>query len=569
MTAQAKEVRRRSSSSGHELLLFTSRLSWERVFSRPEESRDFERRILPSFIRRCRWFGGKAKPISRMTLQTVIPVKVGKTTHYLVFVEVRYVQRLPELYFLPIAYFPTEIIMEHVEYTAQSVVCRAEVHGKTGFILDSSYDKAFRDFLFLKMASGFRLKVPSGGLVEFHASQFSKLKHGKVESQVLKADSTNTTFIFNDRYFFKFYRRIDREINPELEIVRFLTEKTSFVNSPRYSGSVEYRDEAGHAVVLGLLQEKVENQGDSWSMTMEFVGRYYDRILGKARKEKPPPLINRPALSFAEIPGLLQKFIGPGFYERVVLLGRRTAEMHLAMASGAGNPDFAPEQFTDSYQKSLYTSLRKLVKDRFKLLRQSMSKLDDATKRFAERVLALEDSIIESFNEIYTVRINSLKTRIHGDYHLGQVLFTGKDFVIIDFEGEPGFSFYERRLKKSPYKDIAGMIRSFHYAAYGKILLNENYHEKEVRILEPWAEQWQHYVSRFYLGAYLERMGMGKELPCEDDILIRTYLIEKAVYELGYELNGRPSWTIVPLRGIDYQMRRYFKEKEGVKPSVN
>jgi maltose alpha-D-glucosyltransferase/alpha-amylase len=141
-------------------------------------------------------------------------------------------------------------------------------------------------------------------------------------------------------------------------------------------------------------------------------------------------------------------------------------------------------------------------------------------------------------------------------------LFTGKDFVIIDFEGEPGFSFSERRLKKNPLKDVAGMMRSIHYAAFGKILLNENYRDRDLEFLESWAEQWQHYVGRFYLGAYMERMGMSASLSYEDDVLIRTFLLEKAIYELGYELNGRPDWTIIPLRGIYYHMRRYQEEKE-------
>jgi maltose alpha-D-glucosyltransferase/alpha-amylase len=142
------------------------------------------------------------------------------------------------------------------------------------------------------------------------------------------------------------------------------------------------------------------------------------------------------------------------------------------------------------------------------------------------------------------------------------VLFTGKDFVIIDFEGEPGFSFSERRLKKNPLKDVAGMMRSFQYAAFGKILLNENYRDRDMEFLENWAEQWQHYVSRFYFGAYLERMGLGKELSDENEILIRTFLLEKAIYELGYELNGRPDWVIIPLRGILYHMNRYQQAKE-------
>jgi maltose alpha-D-glucosyltransferase/alpha-amylase len=190
-----------------------------------------------------------------------------------------------------------------------------------------------------------------------------------------------------------------------------------------------------------------------------------------------------------------------------------------------------------------------------------MHKLAPDVQAFAKKVLALEDRILKSFSEVHQTRINALKTRIHGDYHLGQVLFTGNDFVIIDFEGEPGLSFNERRLKKNPLKDVAGMMRSIHYAAFGKILLNENYRDRDLEFLEAWAEQWQHYVGRFYLGAYMEKMGMGTTLSAGDDILLRTFLLEKAIYELGYELNGRPDWTIIPLRGIYYLMKRYEEEK--------
>jgi len=297
-------------------------------------------------------------------------------------------------------------------------------------------------------------------------------------------------------------------------------------------------------------------------MTIDSVGRFYERVMAKAKKEKLPQLINRDAVKFEEAPELIQEFIGRGFYERVVRLGQRTAEMHLALQSDSTTSAFVPEYFTANYQRSLYSTLRKLLRDRFKMLEQAMPKLNAETQKLGRDVLEMEDLILECFSLIYKTRINAIKTRIHGDYHLGQVLFTGKDFVIIDFEGEPGFSFSERRLKKSPMKDVAGMMRSFHYAAFGKILLNENYREKDIEFLEQWAEQWQHYVSRFYLGAYLERMGMEKSLSSENEILIRTYLVEKAVYELGYELNGRPDWVNIPLRGIRYQIKRYLEAKE-------
>ncbi|MFO0505366.1 MAG: phosphotransferase, partial [Chryseotalea sp.] len=387
------------------------------------------------------------------------------------------------------------------------------------------------------------------------------VKNG-IDSKILKSDQSNTDIIYNDEYFFKFYRRIENEINPDLEVLRFLSESTSFANSPRYSGSVEFKDSSGKVMVFGLMQVKVENQGEAWGMAVDSVGRFFERIMTKAKNEKLPKLINKPAIKFDEAPEIIQEFIGRGFYERVVRLGQRTAEMHLALASDNQDTAFSPEPFTSNYQRALYASLRKLVRDRFNLLESSLHKLDDESRLLAKKVLAMENTILDCFKEIYEIRINANKTRIHGDYHLGQVLFTGKDFVIIDFEGEPGFSFSERRLKKNPFKDVAGMIRSFHYAAFGKILLNENYRDRDLEFLEVWAEQWQHYVGRFYLGAYMEKMGMGTELTEEYDTLIRTFLIEKAIYELGYELNGRPDWTIIPLRGIDYLINRYLGEKE-------
>lgn len=551
----------KENGSSNELFLYKADLSWERLFGNYNEMRVLERKVLQPFMKKCRWFGGKAKVISKMGIHKVIPVKVEGETHYLTIIQVDYVQRLPELYFLPMCFLSADNLFDKADFIPQSVICRAEIQEKSGFIMDSSYSKAFRDFLFASMDKKLRLKDDEGTL-EFNSSVYVKLDTEKIDSKILKAEQSNTSIIYNDQYFFKFYRKIEKEINPDLEIVRFLSENTSFRNAPKYAGSVEYRDNEGKTIVFGLLQEKVENQGDSWVMTLDSVGRFYERVMAKAKKEKLPKLINKDAIKFDEAPELIQEFIGKGFYERVVRLGQRTAEMHLALASDNTNPAFSPEYFTANYQRALYSSLRKLVNDRMKMLRQAVSKLDDATQIIAKEVLAMEDEILECFSEIYQTRINGIKTRIHGDYHLGQVLFTGKDFIIIDFEGEPGFSFSERRLKKNPLKDVAGMMRSFHYAAFGKILLNENYREKDLEFLEQWAEQWQHYVSRFYLGAYLERMGMEKSLSPENEILIRTYLIEKAVYELGYELNGRPDWVNIPLRGIRYQMRRYQLAKE-------
>jgi maltose alpha-D-glucosyltransferase/alpha-amylase len=543
-------------SSG-ELPVFESDISWERVFHDYDDVRDLERKILPLFMKKCRWFGGKAKTINKMGFHKVIPLKVDDIVHYLTIVEVHYIHGLPELYFLPMTFLHADRI---VEYTMQSVICRAEIQEISGFIIDSSYDKDFREYLFVSMDKEVQLKT-GGGELQFRSSLFSKIKMQKtVESKLLKADQSNTAIIYNDQYFLKFYRKIEGEINPDLEIIRFLSEHTNFRNSPKYAGSIEFNDENGANYVFGMMQEKVEHQGDAWVMTVDSVGRFYERVLTSTKKDEVLELVNEPTLKFEEAPELIQELIGRGFYERITRLGQRTAEMHLALASDQSNPAFAPEEFNANYQRSMYSALRKLVRDRFSLLESVMSKLPKDVQVLGKKVLALEEDILECFSEVFKGKINAIKTRIHGDYHLGQVLFTGKDFIIIDFEGEPGFSFSERRLKKNPLKDVAGMMRSIHYAAFGKILLNENYRTPDREVLEVWAEQWQHYIARFYLGAYLDGMGVDK-FTAENDTLIRTFLLEKAVYELGYELNGRPDWVIVPLRGIDYLMRRYFQEK--------
>jgi maltose alpha-D-glucosyltransferase/alpha-amylase len=558
-TAEKKE---KADASG-ELPLVRTDISWERLFDNYNEMRNLERKILPPFLKKCRWFGGKAKVLNKIVVHKTIPLKVEGDTHYLTILEVHYVQRLPELYFLPLTFVPSDNILERVEYTVQSVVCRAEIQGKAGFIMDSSYDKVFRDFLFTGMEKELHLRDDSGGELEFCSSVFARLdKNRQVDSKILKADQSNTAIIYNDKYFFKFYRKLEKEINPDLEIVRFLSEHTSFQNSPKYAGSIEYHDADGKNIVFGLLQEKVENQGEAWTMSMDSVGRFFERVMAKGKGIKLPKLLSKSAIRFEESPEIIQEFIGRGFYERMVRLGQRTAEMHLALASDVSNPAFTPENFNSNYQRSIYSSMRKMVRDQFSLLESSLTKLPAEAQDIARKVLALEDQVLECFSEIYQVKISAVRTRIHGDYHLGQVLFTGKDFVIIDFEGEPGLAFSERRLKRSPLKDVAGMMRSIHYAAFGKILLNENYRDRDLDFLESWAEQWQHYVGRYYLGAYMERMGMGAVLTPEYDVLLRTFLLEKAIYELGYELNGRPDWTIIPLRGIYYLMKRFQEEKD-------
>lgn len=395
-----------------------------------------------------------------------------------------------------------------------------------------------------------------------------------IESEILKAEQSNTSVIYNDEFFFKIYRKLDSDINPDLELVRYLSEKTNFDNAPRYGGGIEYYDNGTKTfTILGLLQNKIPNQGEAWTATLEAVSRFYERVLEKTgKKTAPPALIHKERMYFDDIPTAVQRLIGSVTYERTVLLAQRTAEMHIALSLDTENPDFAPEKFTKHYQRSIYSGHRKLVAEKFEALRDKVqSPPKEGVEKvplwgvggLAHQILAMQDQILGCFEQVFKQKIEATKTRIHGDYHLGQVLFDGKDFFIIDFEGEPLLTISERRLKKTPFKDVAGMMRSLHYAAYGQLLLNKNYRAEDLPLLESWALQWYHYVSQVYLTAYLDRSAGASFLPPDrvgQMTLLRTYMLEKAIYEVGYEMNARPDWLRIPLRGVLYVMENYLQE---------
>jgi maltose alpha-D-glucosyltransferase/alpha-amylase len=234
-------------------------------------------------------------------------------------------------------------------------------------------------------------------------------------------------------------------------------------------------------------------------------------------------------------------------------LGRRTAQMHLALAANRRDENFAPEPFSHLYQRAVFQAMQNLVSSEFRLLKKSLTGLEESVRAEAEEALGLKKRVVDLMRGITKGKFNAVKTRIHGDYHLGQVLFTGKDFVIFDFEGEPARTLSERRLKRSPVRDVAGMLRSFHYAAYSALFKNGLFSDDQKRFLTPWAELWSAYIGGAFLRGYLFEAASGAIVPddpAEFEQLLIPYLLEKAIYEMGYELNNRPAWLVIPLRGV-------------------
>jgi len=265
------------------------------------------------------------------------------------------------------------------------------------------------------------------------------------------------------------------------------------------------------------------------------------------------PFVKR--LHHTTIPSIAGELIGP-YFENIKLLGQRTAELHVALASNTEEQEFAPEPFSVLYQRSLYQSMRNQSGQVFQLLKKNLTALRGTVLDQALKVLDQQNDVMNRFRSLLSRKIMAYRTRIHGDFHLGQILYTGKDYVIIDFEGEPARPLTERRIKRSPIRDVAGMLRSFHYAAYTSLfghLGSAVVRPEDLAAMEPWARIWNVWVSSIFLESYFHHAQPGGFLPSnrdEIDILLDVYLLEKALYELGYEMNHRPDWIRIPLSGI-------------------
>lgn len=503
---------------------------------------------LPEFLRARRWFGGKARPIREIEILDAIPYEAAEVRACFLLVRVHYQSGSSENYSVPLveagdpASAPAfkvpagdnsgEMVlhdaMSNLPFLASllpSIREERSFHGQRGVL------RAIRS-AFLERAAG---------------------TAGELAPRVIGVEQSNSSAAYGDRLILKMFRRVEDGINPDLEIGWYLTERTGFRNVPPVAGYLEYSD-AGSCMSLAMLQSFVTNSVDAWEFTLAAVQQYFQRVL-PATASLPELLPRAPAWEMAqhELPGAAEQLAGD-YLDSARLLGRRTAELHLALASSSGHPAFDPEPFSAANQQALCQGILGLLQTNFLLLRLQQPGLPSGMQEEAEHVLDLKAELEQQLQWMQTRPLAALRTRIHGDYHLGQVLVSGGDFVIIDFEGEPARPLAQRRSKRSPLQDVAGMLRSFHYAAYAPLLRSGASGDNSLSdAAAPWAYCWQRWVSAAFLRSYLQTSGTAPHLPhdpAELAVLLKAHLIEKAVYELGYELNNRPGWVRIPLSGI-------------------
>ena len=530
---------------------------WDRILSSSAEPQIV--RALREYIRRARWFGGKGRKIREIRIADSLTIPVEPRSIYVLLVEINYANAPTEQYVLPVGFATGDLQIEIIEEFPNHVIARARVKDEEGILYEGIADDAFRQALLETIARGRSKKLGRGTLVGRRGARFGALlgdRPSSLASRVLKAEQSNTSIVYDDTFFLKLYRRVEEGVNPDVELSRLLTEQTAFQNLPGFAGAIEWRRRDAGPMTMAMLLEMVPNEGDAWTYTLNNVDRSFAHALTLAEKLETLPEIPPSVLDVEPdaIPELVLDFIGSVYLEMISILGQRTGELHQAMLSLSQNSDVAPEPFSLLYQKSLYQSVRGLIVRVFRELESAIPSLDEDIARHVTEILGRRRHILNLARRLTERKIPAMKIRTHGDFHLGQVLYTGKDFLIIDFEGEPARSITERRLKQPALRDIAGMIRSFHYAAHGSSLLRAVERGADRETLRHWADLWYSYVSGTFLRSYLRSVEGSQVVPQDPNdfaMLLETFLVEKAVYELGYELNNRPDWLMIPVHGIE------------------
>jgi maltose alpha-D-glucosyltransferase/alpha-amylase len=527
---------------------------WKSIFEGVNCQR-LETNSFREYLPKQRWFAGKSRHIKTTTIRDWAPFHSPSSA--VALVDVQFDDGGSEVYLLPLAISYADTADE-LQRTSPNAIVAAIISGQgAGLLHDGVFDESTCQELLSFIENEREVESRHGRIRGLRGKAFEALR-GTLGAPFSvrrgSAEQTNTSILYGDRFILKMLRRQEVGINPDAEIGRYLTEKAHFGQVPPFAGSMEYRPSAdGESSTLAMLQGFVANEGDGWKWTTEELDRYFETSAPLPFPEELWDGTQDP-VELSERQPLLVARDHVGIYlDSAIVLGRRTAELHLALASATDDPAFAPEPLTAADLQTLLADLRQHAARVFDVLKGRLPYLPDEVVEIAAAVLSRRTQILEHFDDLRPETSRTWRMRIHGDYHLGQVLKVKTDFVIIDFEGEPARPLPDRRAKQSPLKDVAGMLRSFSYAAYSSLIRFSARHPTDIASLEPWAQLWVRCVAAEFLRAYRETAQGAEFLPADSAEfrkMLDVFLVDKALYEVLYELNARPLWVRIPLMGI-------------------
>ncbi|MGH6608702.1 MAG: putative maltokinase, partial [Burkholderiaceae bacterium] len=555
-----------------------------------------ERDVLPAFLREQRWFAGKNAGLARTTLieegewgsadatsgRWLLAIARAELTDGDERRAAPSSSPAPpgggrvaaggehitesQLYALPLAVAWEDSADGHEHERIASLqhctVARVRQHARVGVLFDALWDDAFCIALVQAMGRNQTHALARSSLVFTTTRAYAQHVSDPLPAISHPAlEQSNSMVIFGSQLVLKAYRRLRRGINPEIEIGRFLTDASPFANIAPVLGTLEYRGADDEPVALAVLQAFVPNQGSGWQVTLDYLARALEaaraqddtaRALGDAAAKPASTAIATAAVAPAAATSEHEPYLA-----LARTLGKRTAEMHLALAHVTGDPAFDPEPASSEDIARWIERVRQDVVETLNALGQAASSFTSDDARAAQSLIARADALSARLNDVQHSGIVASKMRCHGDYHLGQVLVANHDFVIVDFEGEPSRPLAERRAKHSFLRDVAGMLRSFDYAAAVALREATRNEPADRARLAPYAQAWRAAASQAFLDSYFATVcdpaAPSRVLPADAASakpLLDLFVIEKALYEVRYEIASRPNWVGVPLAGL-------------------
>ncbi len=543
-----------------EIPLVRSRREWTEALE--GRGRRKVEELLVAHVRGQRWFPGKGRAVRNGTITDVLAVD-GDAAGRITLLKVEYVDADPETYLVPLTSTEGEAAEELIRERPASVAWRSSVGDRRGLVHDATVHPEFAWRLLEVVARGEELSGDTCSLAGVPMADANELL-GPGRDQLApvpgRAEQSNTSVIFGRKWILKLFRRVERGVNPDREIGEFLR-TVGFEGTPELMGVLELRDGGRAATACGVLHRFVPNEGDAWEYTLDALGRYFEDGLASELEPTRLPLPGdtlaraHARLQGEEMPHEVGLLIEP-YLESARTLGRRTGELHAALSSRGEPETFRPEPFSTLYQRSLYQSIRNLLGTSLESLAARVEALGEEERDMAHTILGARQDMLARFAPLLEGKFDGRRIRVHGDYHLGQVLNTGRDFQIIDFEGEPDRPLGERRIKRSPLRDVGGMLRSFDYAAR-TALRSLPEHGVVASPSDPdavaLARFWASWVPVEFLAGYLSVPDIAALLPRDQSSqrhLLDLFVLEKALYELRYEIHNRPDWARIPLAGI-------------------
>jgi maltose alpha-D-glucosyltransferase/alpha-amylase len=521
---------------------------------------EVEENILPNYLRKVKWFKSDPANIRNTRIAYWASVPLPQNNAYIFLIEVSFESGLPEAYQLPVAFAKEPVSKNILENYPLAILSQIRIGEEEGVLCDALYIPEFQQALFTRMADTQHIQMERSEIKFYGREALKKLTEDATEipSKIHTSEQSNTAITYGNCFFLQVYRKIDRGVNPDVEITRYLTEVANFEYIPPFVGAVEWtslRDPSRDFVVLGMMQGLIENHGDGYSFMKERINNYIERILARDKSalafEHKGTLTD--PIGFDQLSDDKKEFLGGTAAEQARLIGIRTGELHLTLASRTHSKDFSPEEFSLHYQRSLFASMQSLVRETYQNGSRNLKRLPENVKGEAEEVFSRREDVLNRLRRIYAKKLDVLKIRIHGNYHLKKILLTGKDLSINDFGGNPTRAYSERRLKRSPLRDVASMYFSFYYVAFEGFFQNTQIPKEDLQSLLSFADLWAHYMGGFFVKAYLEKVQDTSFIPKEREdleMMMQTYLLEKSLQELNYNINNDPGHVITPVRVI-------------------